>query len=1422
VLLASFIYYTYYQKNIRRYILKKAVNPIPEEPKQIDLKRFKQLMAYYLDCIREDESGGARSFLSEVNKKYLVMPIEKEWSLLEKKKINISLEGESTFFLKQLRQRGGSGALFYGYPLYVEWIVSKKGWRGGFAIPIFLQSVEYEVSGHSLNLSPLQEWPKVNSEFLRKMFKSVEERRAFLHDIGLMDIDGEPPENGLADIVLKLKDAAINVDFKEDIDPHKIITDPPVNQITSAGIYNRPLLVIGEKSKFTAGLEYEIEKLSESNEAEKISKTALKHFFTNQPTDIKTEENKHQEEPIVEVVALNDEQRDAVKSAFNKSATIVTGPPGTGKSQVVITVLANAYLRGEKVLFTSRNHKAVEVVESRLNGLSGYPLVLRTGTKGGARDLRGELINFLNQVLSVAATEEDRLFEKEARHVLGDLLKKRDNTWKELDQIRSVRNKVNQLDMLLDGPRERYSPELWREIFASKVDNLNNPEDYLKVLKDHNSNRQNLLKKIMLLFGRNSDFNKIKEYASFLKEHNNIFGDQPKELISRKNLSQWIAYLETVFDRYAVCKQVKEFREICSKLDKMLSLEGLASDYGDNEDKICDWSARLLASYGKLLPDRLSESLRRVIGEFKATVERLADDEIRGHAYARLRREQERLFDSITRVLPVWCVTNLAARGSLPFEGGIFDLLIIDEASQCDIPSAIPLLYRAKRIMIIGDPQQLRHISTIEKHREQQIQVKHNLISAADQPFSYGKNSLYDLSATRCEQSKLIMLREHFRSHKDIVTFSNKKWYRGTLKICTDYRRLNCPSQNKPGIKWSQIEGKMQRPTSGGALNKEEAQAVVSELVDLLVKRKFKGSVGVVTPFRAHANFINELASNQLDISYIERAALIIDTAHKFQGDERDVIIFSPCVGSSMPRGAQYFIASTGNLFNVAITRARSLLHVIGDRHACFNCEIPYISEFAAYVMNLDTNSDKKPSHRVEFDDPKVGPWEEPFHDALVAAGLKPIPQYPINQYRLDLAIVNDDYKLDIEIDGEYYHKEWDGSRCREDFIRDLRLQALGWHVKRFWVYQIRDQQERCAQEVLDLIKSIGNDSSNKTVAGNGKVESEIIVCKNIECQQKLKIPKSHEKLIITCPKCNKSFNYPCEPPAVKSGPAEAKPAKSKQNKIIKSVSETFSNVPENKRISISKIKDSKCPFKYFKNYIERPKKEKPFLSIELGLGQFFHSKVEKLFKTIAAQKRPIKKEDALNPDSVVNDFELSFLWDGELREPYKIIRHDFDYFKDRLLNITKNFNSGVVPKLVNHEVINTEGALEIKTDNYVIRGKYDLLTRDNHDRTILWDWKTGAAPKPEYYEDFVSQKIQLGIYAIWIRYQFGKNDVLANAVFLRNGASFLKETFKKELEGKVINNINTEYENLKNIKDYYPVPSNICQWCSWNAECPK
>ena len=312
------------------------------------------------------------------------------------------------------------------------------------------------------------------------------------------------------------------------------------------------------------------------------------------------------------------------------------------------------------------------------------------------------------------------------------------------------------------------------------------------------------------------------------------------------------------------------------------------------------------------------------------------------------------------------------------------------------------------------------------------------------------------------------------------------------------------------------------------------------------------------------------------------------------------------------------------------------------------------------------------------------------------------------------------------------------------------------------------------------------------------------------------------------CPSCNRSFiKSPSE--IIESADLEEggneiyKPEinTTQRTKKIKSVSDRFTNVPVDKRISISKIKDSKCSFKYYKNYIEVPKKEKPFLSIELGLGRFFHSKVEWLFKEIASQNRKITREDILKIDDVINEFEISFLWNGQLREPYKIVTgYHFNHFKNRLYNTIQNFNGDVISRLLGHKVVKTEGALQIRTDDFVIRGKYDLITQDQNNKLILWDWKTGKMPKPDFYEEFTLQKIQLGIYAIWIRHKYETDNVMANVVFLIDNVDYLEEVYGYYLEEKVIYFVENQYEILKNITDYNPIPSNLCPWCSWKSKC--
>ena len=311
---------------------------------------------------------------------------------------------------------------------------------------------------------------------------------------------------------------------------------------------------------------------------------------------------------------------------------------------------------------------------------------------------------------------------------------------------------------------------------------------------------------------------------------------------------------------------------------------------------------------------------------------------------------------------------------------------------------------------------------------------------------------------------ELIQLQDHYRSHEDISAFSNHVWYEDSLRIWTDYARLKPPPDGKYGIRWTEVSGTATRPQGGSVFILSEVNVVVEQLIELLMNRGFDGTVGVVAPFRAQTNMISEQIAEHIPEDVRNRAQLIIDTAHGFQGDERDIILFSPCISRDLPSGPRNFLRNTENLFNVAITRARSLLHVVGNREACANSEIPHIQRFTEYCMEIE-RSVSSPYETTLASDDRVGPWERPLYDALVARGLNPMPQYPVNQYRLDLAIISDEVRIDVEADGVTTHVN-----SRMDAERDSQLAKLGWRVVRFWNHQIRDDLDYCVETVLKAV----------------------------------------------------------------------------------------------------------------------------------------------------------------------------------------------------------------------------------------------------------------------------------------------------------------------------------------------------------------
>jgi hypothetical protein len=267
---------------------------------------------------------------------------------------------------------------------------------------VFLHTVQYELDGSVLALRRADEPPRPNPRFLQSVASTVEERRALLDELGLTGDEDDTLENGLADLAVRLVQSQPGIDVVEQIDPTELGREPGLATLTAGGLYNRAVLVLGERSKYTHGLEAELERLHDTVPDPEFAKTALSLLFADDHDGQAPSAAASHGPTIAEVVPLNDEQREAVRAGMTQPMTVVTGPPGTGKSQVVLTLLANAYLRGESVLFSSRNNKAVNVVEQRLNAIAGIPLVVRAGTQAGDRNLRAELVGFLTRLLALS------------------------------------------------------------------------------------------------------------------------------------------------------------------------------------------------------------------------------------------------------------------------------------------------------------------------------------------------------------------------------------------------------------------------------------------------------------------------------------------------------------------------------------------------------------------------------------------------------------------------------------------------------------------------------------------------------------------------------------------------------------------------------------------------------------------------------------------------------------------------------------------------------------------------------------------------------------------------------------------------------------------------------------------------------------
>ncbi len=425
----------------------------------------------------------------------------------------------------------------------------------------------------------------------------------------------------------------------------------------------------------------------------------------------------------------------------------------------------------------------------------------------------------------------------------------------------------------------------------------------------------------------------------------------------------------------------------------------------------------------------------------------------------------------ILKHMPLWAVTTLAAGSRIPLEPGLFDYVVFDEASVTDIASALPLLFRAKAAVIVGDPMQLGMIINLDPQEERSLLQKHGLRRPGIGRFAHGQTDLFQLAASSVEGVPFL-LNEHYRCHPDIAAYFNEAFYGRRLTLLTDTTGLRLPKGLRPGLHWTHVEGEVTTGRAigmaGSAYSATEAEAVVRQLGELLAL-DFKGTVGIVTFFAPQARHINELAAKLIGAEGLTRLNVKVFTANRFQGDERDVMLLSLCLAPNMPAGARAFLMKERRLLNVAVSRARTICHIVGDKTFAASSGIPHIETL---VRRVNAAGAPRPGG---LDDRFDSPWEKRLHDAMVERGLDPIVQHPVAGRFLDLAIVDEarrpPLRLDIEVDGVAYHTDDDGNRLATDLWRDHQLRALGWQILRFWVHELRDDLEGCVERINDAIR---------------------------------------------------------------------------------------------------------------------------------------------------------------------------------------------------------------------------------------------------------------------------------------------------------------------------------------------------------------
>ncbi|MFA4916944.1 MAG: AAA domain-containing protein, partial [Syntrophales bacterium] len=414
--------------------------------------------------------------------------------------------------------------------------------------------------------------------------------------------------------------------------------------------------------------------------------------------------------------------------------------------------------------------------------------------------------------------------------------------------------------------------------------------------------------------------------------------------------------------------------------------------------------------------------------------------------------------------VPVWIMPLARVVENFDPRHTRFDVVIIDEASQCDVMGLIAF-YLGKKVVVVGDEKQVSPLAIGQKLEFVDKIIKEWLQGIPYAELYDGKTSVYDLA--RMSARVNICLLEHFRCAPEIIQFSNNLCYEGKIQPLRD-----------PGtvlLKPSVISYRVSGGVCENKVNMEEAWTVASLVVSALEQPEYQGKTfGVITLLGDEQAFkIDEILRNHrfLNPAIREQARVLCGNAAHFQGDERNVI-FLTLVDTPNPNGTPLSIRRESmyeQRFNVAASRAKDQMWVIHSLNPARDLKdgdlrrrlIEYVEDPGSAIRALER--DEK---QAESD------FEKEVLRRLVREGYRVHPQWKVGSYRIDMVVEGVGQKrLAVECDGDRYHTFFNRDK---DMARQAVLERLGWRFVRIRGTNFFRNPEKAMKPVYDRLEQYG------------------------------------------------------------------------------------------------------------------------------------------------------------------------------------------------------------------------------------------------------------------------------------------------------------------------------------------------------------